>query len=469
VLRATKSDLTVAIYDRLGRGNLALHAKGGVSGPKTARRFAIPSPEIRRGARGVVSRDKVRALIDRYPRRSLRVTKTGTAMRAVSFNHQTAALMGINVGAIVSLTFVLGSMFAAAAGFLYAMKYPQLNQTASSIWVLLGLKAFVAAVVGGIGNIRGAMLGGIFIGMIEMFGVAYVSANYRDVYVFGLLIIVLLSTRGGILEQGDGGEGLTSSVSTTAAADFRPRRGCFRSACSGRSLPGSRWRLLMQYALAAGDQGVRDAGDLRGDQHHPRRLTDDRERFTGAYSIEARGVHGIGRTPRRRIVYYRLVQALWRREFSRRAVVVSSAAIGIRPAADSGDLLFIGACVAAGSVAAVAGWIVGLPSLRLRGDYLAIVTLGFGEEIVRVVLRGTDARSAAPRKSRPCTGGTSPTLGGGAGLHFPADLRDGVLDLRLGRDHADGRRALNASYGARSSPFAKMKSPRRRWRECTKY
>jgi hypothetical protein len=77
VLRATKSDLTVAIYDRLGRGNLALHAKGGVSGPKTARRFAIPSPEIRRGARGVVSRDKVRALIDRYPRRSLRVTKTG--------------------------------------------------------------------------------------------------------------------------------------------------------------------------------------------------------------------------------------------------------------------------------------------------------------------------------------------------------------------------------------------------------
>jgi branched-chain amino acid transport system permease protein len=111
----------------------------------------------------------------------------------------TAALMGINVGAVISLTFVLGSMFAAAAGFLYAMKYPQLNQTASSIWVLLGLKAFVAAVVGGIGNIRGAMLGGIFIGLIEMLGVAYVSANYRDVYVFGLLIIVLLVRPSGIL------------------------------------------------------------------------------------------------------------------------------------------------------------------------------------------------------------------------------------------------------------------------------
>jgi branched-chain amino acid transport system permease protein len=126
-------------------------------------------------------------------------TKTGTAMRAVSFNHQTAALMGINVGAVISITFVLGSMFAAAAGFLYAMKYPQLNQTASSIWVLLGLKAFVAAVVGGIGNIRGAMLGGIFIGLIEFFGVAYLSDKYRDVYVFSLLIIVLLVRPSGIL------------------------------------------------------------------------------------------------------------------------------------------------------------------------------------------------------------------------------------------------------------------------------
>ena len=83
-------------------------------------------------------------------------------------------------------------MFAAAAGFLYAMKYPQLNQTASSIWVLLGLKAFVAAVVGGIGNVRGAMLGGVVIGLIEFFGVAYLSSNYRDVYVFLVLILVLL-------------------------------------------------------------------------------------------------------------------------------------------------------------------------------------------------------------------------------------------------------------------------------------
>jgi branched-chain amino acid transport system permease protein len=126
-------------------------------------------------------------------------TKTGMAMRAVSHNHEIAALMGINVNAVISVTFVTGAMLAAAAGFLYSMKYSQIKQTADSVWVLLGLKAFVAAVVGGIGNIRGAMLGGITIGLIEFFGVAYLSDRYRDVYVFSLLIIVLLVRPAGIL------------------------------------------------------------------------------------------------------------------------------------------------------------------------------------------------------------------------------------------------------------------------------
>jgi branched-chain amino acid transport system permease protein len=126
-------------------------------------------------------------------------TKLGMAMRAVSFNASAASLMGINVNAIISLTFVIGSMLAAAAGFLYSMKYAQLKQTADAVWVLLGLKAFVAAVVGGIGNVRGAMLGGIVIGLVEFFGVAYLSSNYRDVYVFILLILVLLLRPQGIL------------------------------------------------------------------------------------------------------------------------------------------------------------------------------------------------------------------------------------------------------------------------------
>jgi branched-chain amino acid transport system permease protein len=126
-------------------------------------------------------------------------TKLGRAMRAVSFDTRVASLMGINVGAVVSFTFVVGSTLAAAAGFLYGMKYPGLNQSAHTTWVLLGLKAFVAAVIGGIGNVRGAMLGGLLIGLVELFGAAFLSPHLRDVYVFTILIIVLLVRPAGIL------------------------------------------------------------------------------------------------------------------------------------------------------------------------------------------------------------------------------------------------------------------------------
>jgi branched-chain amino acid transport system permease protein len=126
-------------------------------------------------------------------------TKLGTAMRAVSYSPTNAALMGIPVDRVVSFTFVLGSALAAAAGFLYAMKYPGLNQPAHTIWVLLGLKAFVAAVIGGIGNVRGAVVGGFVIAFVEQFGAFYVSSNYRDVYVFALLILILLVLPNGLL------------------------------------------------------------------------------------------------------------------------------------------------------------------------------------------------------------------------------------------------------------------------------
>ena len=126
-------------------------------------------------------------------------TKLGRGMRAVSYSERVAALMGINVDAVVSFTFVVGSALAAAAGFLYAMKYPGLNQPAAANWILLGLKAFVAAVIGGIGNVRGAMLGGLLIGFVELFGAAYLSPHLRDIYVFTLLIGVLLFRPTGIL------------------------------------------------------------------------------------------------------------------------------------------------------------------------------------------------------------------------------------------------------------------------------
>jgi branched-chain amino acid transport system permease protein len=126
-------------------------------------------------------------------------TKLGTAMRAVSFNTDTAALMGIPVDRVISFTFVTGSSLAAAAGFLYCLKYPSMSQPAHAIWVLLGLKAFVAAVIGGIGNIRGAVLGGFVIAFVEQFGAFYISSSYRDVYVFALLILILLVKPTGLL------------------------------------------------------------------------------------------------------------------------------------------------------------------------------------------------------------------------------------------------------------------------------
>lgn len=126
-------------------------------------------------------------------------TKLGLAMRAVSYDTRTAALMGINVDRVVSFTFVVGSALAAAAGLLFSLKYSGLKQPADSTWVLLGLKAFVAAVVGGIGNVRGAVLGGLLLGFLEQAGVAYVNPTLRDVYVFALLIVVLLVKPTGLL------------------------------------------------------------------------------------------------------------------------------------------------------------------------------------------------------------------------------------------------------------------------------
>lgn len=126
-------------------------------------------------------------------------TKIGTAMRAVSYDFDGAALMGVPVDRVVSFTFVLGSVLAAAAGFLYSLKYPGLNQTAFPTWVLLGLKAFVAAVIGGIGNVRGAVLGGFVIAFVEQVGAFYLGADYRDVYVFALLIAILLVRPSGLL------------------------------------------------------------------------------------------------------------------------------------------------------------------------------------------------------------------------------------------------------------------------------
>lgn len=125
-------------------------------------------------------------------------TRLGRAMRAVSFDERVAALMGIDVNRLISITFAIGSALAAAGGLLYVLKYKSVAQSADPKWVLLGLKAFVAAVVGGIGNVRGAVAGAMLIGFVELFGAAYLSPHMRDLYVFGILIAVLLFKPSGL-------------------------------------------------------------------------------------------------------------------------------------------------------------------------------------------------------------------------------------------------------------------------------
>ncbi|MEW6730582.1 MAG: branched-chain amino acid ABC transporter permease [Acidobacteriota bacterium] len=123
-------------------------------------------------------------------------TKLGKAMRAVSFNLDVSKLMGINTNRIIAFTFVLGSALAAVAGILFAIRFRQIDPL---MGLLTGLKAFVAAVLGGIGNITGAVLGGLLIGVAETMVAGYVSSTYKDVIAFLVLIMVLLVRPTGLL------------------------------------------------------------------------------------------------------------------------------------------------------------------------------------------------------------------------------------------------------------------------------
>ena len=123
-------------------------------------------------------------------------TKIGKAMRAVSEDKGAAQLMGINVNATISVTFAIGSGLAAIAGVLLCSAYPTLMPTTGS---MPGIKAFTAAVLGGIGSIPGAMLGGILLGILEKFAQAYISTQLSDAVVFAALIVVLLVKPTGLL------------------------------------------------------------------------------------------------------------------------------------------------------------------------------------------------------------------------------------------------------------------------------
>jgi branched-chain amino acid transport system permease protein len=115
-------------------------------------------------------------------------TRTGKAMRAVSFDREAAAMMGIDIDRVISFTFILGSALAGAAGVMFALRVP----TAASIGFLAGLKGFTAAVIGGIGSIPGAMAGGLILGLSEAYVAGYWTTTWSDLAIFSLLIVFML-------------------------------------------------------------------------------------------------------------------------------------------------------------------------------------------------------------------------------------------------------------------------------------
>lgn len=133
-------------------------------------------------------------------------TKTGMAMRAVSKDHETARVMGVNVDRTILATFGLGSALAAVGGIMWGLKFPQI---APLMGVIPGLKCFIAAVIGGIGNIKGAVIGGFILGIGEIMLIAFLPdlTGYRDAFAFILLIVILLYKPTGIM-----GEKLTEKV-----------------------------------------------------------------------------------------------------------------------------------------------------------------------------------------------------------------------------------------------------------------
>ncbi|QDE71492.1 MULTISPECIES: branched-chain amino acid ABC transporter permease [Myxococcus] len=122
-------------------------------------------------------------------------TRFGQAMRAVSWDHRVAALMGIPTDRVIALTFMLSSALAAGAGLLYAIKDTSVSPL---MGLYVGLKAFVAAVIGGIGHVQGAVVGGLVLGLVEEFVVGYAASTWRDAVAFGFLILVLLVKPGGL-------------------------------------------------------------------------------------------------------------------------------------------------------------------------------------------------------------------------------------------------------------------------------
>jgi branched-chain amino acid transport system permease protein len=312
----------------------------------------------------------------------VRKTRHGRAMRATAQDISTASLMGIPVDRVISRTFVMGAAMAALAGILYALSY---RFASPLMGALPGLKALVAAVLGGIGNIPGAMLGGIILGIAEAIGAAYIphGSAYRDVITFGILILLLIFRPQGLLG--------------TRLPDRTSERGGLRVIAAAHHIDawiiGARMWLtklpvprhlppLVLAVLAVGlpflipsDYWVRVLASVL---------------LYGALASGLNLVVGYaGLLDLGYVAFYAVGAYLTSILF----INVFEETYGVRP--ETVWWLFYVNLIAGGFLAALFGVVLGYPTLRLRGDYLAIMTLGFGE-IVRTVALNWDGLTNGP-------------------------------------------------------------------------
>ena len=364
-------------------------------------------------------------------------TPLGRAQRACEQDMRMASLLGVDVDRVISTTFVMGAALAAVAGLMVTLYYGVVD---FFIGFLAGVKAFTAAVLGGIGSLPGAMLGGLLIGLIEAFWSGYFSVEYKDVSVFVVLVLVLVLRAERAARPARGGEGLMAVASGLAVenAGLRPAIGRLAGAVQGRGrsrrwsrcCSRCRWSVCKPMISAAARSAC--APISTGWRSPPRRCSpagsrcscseQRRHRRRAGQRTAARAARRLGQPPcradhRRSAIAFAV--ALPFLPFSSRYLIDLGTTVliyvmlgwglnivvGLAGLLDLGYVAFyaVGAYTFAllardlglrllGGAAVFRRWwrrafgiLLGFPVLRLRGDYLAIVTLGFGE-IIRIVL-----------------------------------------------------------------------------------